>query len=119
MARTDLPPSWFTCIIRAAQDPSSSMTIDFSKFATDDPDAAVRAARYANEDPLSSVPCALLSSAEIHDYPRITGMLFPFNPDSLKSASYEAHIGGEFIRWDERDHKHECQVRRGDPLRNP
>ena len=90
------------------------MTIDFSNFATDDADAAVRAARYANEDPLSSVPCALLSSAEIHDYARITGMLFPFNPDSLKSASYEADIGGEFIRWDEWSHKHECQVRRGD-----
>jgi deoxycytidine triphosphate deaminase len=93
------------------------MTIDFSNFATDDSDAAVRAARYANEDPLRSVPCALLSSAEIHDYARITGMLFPFFPEALKPASYEAHIGGEFIRWDEQGHRHKCQVRRGDPCK--
>jgi deoxycytidine triphosphate deaminase len=95
------------------------MTLDFSKFATDDTDAAQRAARHAAEDPLPSVPCSLLSSAEIHDYARITGMLHPFFPDRLKSASYEAHVGGALIRWDEHGRKHERKIVRGDPCKLP
>jgi deoxycytidine triphosphate deaminase len=90
------------------------MAIDVSNFATKDSEAAERAARYSNEDPLPSIPCALLSSAEIHDYARITGMLFPFDARALKSASYEAHIGGEFISWDEKGGKHARHVSRGD-----
>ncbi len=70
------------------------MPLEFLNFATDDTDARRRAWRFAKEDPLPSIPRALLSSAEIHDYARITGMLFPFYQDALKFASYEAHIGG-------------------------
>ncbi len=95
------------------------MDIDFSKFATEDTDAAERSARYAAHDPLPSVPSSLLSSAEIHDYARIFGMLHPFFPDRLKSASYEAHISGAFIRWDEHGFKHERQIARGDPCKLP
>lgn len=95
------------------------MAIDFSEFATDDTDAAERATLYVAQDPLPLVPCSLLSSAEIHDYARITGMLYPFFPDRLKSASYEAHIGGAFIRWDERGFKYEKQIWRGDPCKLP
>jgi hypothetical protein len=76
------------------------MVINFSRLAEDPDDAGARAARFANEDPLPDVPASLLSSAEIHDYIRFTGMLHPFYPGSLKSASYEAHIGGEVIWWD-------------------
>jgi deoxycytidine triphosphate deaminase len=89
------------------------MTIDFSTIPADDTDAAHRAAIYAHQDPLPSVPCALLSSAEIDDYARLTGMLFPYYAKALKSASYEAHIGGRFIWWDEHD-KHDREIRRGD-----
>jgi deoxycytidine triphosphate deaminase len=70
---------------------------------------------YAHHDPLTDVPCSLLSSAEIHDYVRLTGMLHPFDENALKSASYEAHIGGEMIWWDERGEKHAKQIGRGDP----
>jgi deoxycytidine triphosphate deaminase len=91
------------------------MAIDFSRLATDRDDAAARAARFSNQDPLPDVPCSLLSSAEIYDYARLTGMLHPFYQDSLKSASYEAHLGGEVILWDEHG-KHKIQVVRGDTL---
>ena len=43
-------------------------------------------------------------------------MLFPFYPVALKSASYEVHIGGELIRWDEHGTKYETRVERGEPL---
>jgi hypothetical protein len=89
--------------------------IDFSRFATDDDDAAARAALHSEIDPFRSVPSALLSSAEIHDYARVTGMLSPFYPDALKSASYEAHIGGSVIWWDEHDCRKQKEVGRGDP----
>jgi deoxycytidine triphosphate deaminase len=89
------------------------MMIDFSRFPTDDDDAAARAALYSKIDPFRSVPSALLSSAEIHDYARVTGMLSPFYLDALKSASYEAHIGGSVIWWDEHGHRKEKEVSRG------
>lgn len=80
---------------------------------TDDAVAAARAARYASEDPLPLVPCSLLGSAEIYEYAHRTGMLCPFFARSLKSASYEAHIGGRFIWWDGRGVKHDRPVERG------
>lgn len=92
------------------------MAIDFYRIATEDPDAAARAALYATHDPLPSVPCSLLSSAEIHDYARLTGMLCPFYPGALKSASYEAHVGGEVRWWDEQGVGHQKEIKRGDTL---
>ena len=91
------------------------MMIDFSKIPTDDDDAAARAALHSQIDPFRSVPSALLSSAEIHDYARVTGMLSPFYPGALKSASYEAHIKGSVIWWDEHGCRKEKEVGRGDP----
>jgi hypothetical protein len=82
---------------------------------TDDVAAAYHAARYAIVDPFPSLPPALLGSAEIYDYVSMTRMLCPFYPDSLKSASYEAHIGGSLIWWDEQGKRHDRQIVRGDP----
>jgi len=84
------------------------------EFADDEETAKERAETHRSTDPFPSAPCALLSSAEVHDYARVTAMLFPFYASSLKSASYEAHIGGEFIRWDENGTKIEEIVGRGD-----
>ncbi len=39
-------------------------------------------------DPFPEIPPSLLNSADIHDYVRMTGMLQPFYPHKLKSASY-------------------------------
>jgi|RhiMetdeSRZDD1v2_1073273.scaffolds.fasta_scaffold58089_2 deoxycytidine triphosphate deaminase len=69
-------------------------------FAISDAEAAEKAAKFLTADPFPSVPLALLSAAEIDDYARVTGLIYPFDSRSLKSASYEIHMGGEFIRWD-------------------
>ena len=70
-----------------------------------DEDAKERALEFKERDPFPSIPKALLSSAEIEDYARVTGMLYPFHPENLNAASYEAHVGGRFIRWDESGEK--------------
>jgi deoxycytidine triphosphate deaminase len=89
---------------------------DFTTLPIDEADAANRASQYAHVDPLKSVPCSLLSSAEVHDYVRLTGMVHPFYEKALKSASYEAHISGLCIWWDENGRRQEVNVGRGDPL---
>lgn len=50
--------------------------------------------RYRAVDPFPEVPSALLNSADISDYVRVTGMIFPFHPEDLaKPACYEGRIG--------------------------
>jgi deoxycytidine triphosphate deaminase len=82
-------------------------------FATSDAEAAERAAKFLTTDPFPSVPLSLLSAAEIDDYVRVTGLLYPFESRSLKSASYEVHIGGELIRWDGEGRRHAEVLSRG------
>jgi deoxycytidine triphosphate deaminase len=82
-------------------------------FATSEAEASARAAKFLAHDPFPSIPLSLLSSAEIHDYVRVTGLLHPFNSSGLKSASYEAHIGGEFIRWDEKGNRVAGELKKG------
>jgi deoxycytidine triphosphate deaminase len=82
-------------------------------FATSEAEASARAAKFLAHDPFPSIPLSLLSSAEIHDYVRVTGLLHPFNSSGLKSASYEAHIGGEFIRWDEKGNRIDGELKKG------
>lgn len=82
-------------------------------FVASESEAAARAAKCLSNDPFPSIPLSLLSSAEIHDYVRVTALMHPFNSSGLKSASYEAHIGGEFIRWDENGSRIDSEIRRG------
>lgn len=81
-----------------------------------DDEACAKAVLYEKFDPFNSIPCSLLASAEIHDYAKTTGMLCPYHPKQLKSASYEAHIGGEVIWWDEAGTKIRRIVKRGEEL---
>jgi deoxycytidine triphosphate deaminase len=68
---------------------------------------------YKTDDPFPEIPPALMNSADIADYVAATGMIYPFTPDGLKSASYEVSLLGEVVYWDE-DGRHEQDVRRGD-----
>ena len=56
---------------------------------------------YKKVDPFPDIPAALLNSADIHSYVNATGMIYPFNEEALKSASYAARIAGECRYWDE------------------
>lgn len=70
-----------------------------------DDEAAARYSKFRILDPLPKVPAALLSSEHIFDYAKLTGMIFPFEEKSLKSASYEAGIEGDIIFWKINDQK--------------
>ena len=72
---------------------------------TSENEAASRAKKFKRFDPFPDIPPALLSSAEIEDYARVTAMLFPFPvtpeilKDVLKPASYEVRPGRKFVWW--------------------
>lgn len=74
---------------------------DYEQYAATDAEAEERFQRTYNADPFPEIEPSLLNSADIFDYVRMTGMLYPFRPDKVKSASYEAAIGGRCIRWNE------------------
>ncbi len=67
------------------------------QFPVNNEDAEQRSKQYRELDPFSSAPAALLNSADIYDYARVTGLLWPFDPsdDKLKSASYEVDFVGD------------------------
>lgn len=79
------------------QEPSGG---DLSVPARTDTEANARYDATKTSDPFPSIAPSLLNSADICDYVRVTGMLFPFDEGKLKSASYEAALGGECIVWD-------------------
>ncbi|WP_454703694.1 dCTP deaminase domain-containing protein [Schumannella luteola] len=53
-------------------------------------------------DPFPEIPPALLNSADFIDYVAATGMIYPFNPRRIKSASYPVKLSGEWVRVDEK-----------------
>jgi deoxycytidine triphosphate deaminase len=77
-------------------------------FAVSDEEAANRFQLYQHDDPFCDfIPPALLNSADIYDYVRVTGMIFPFERDreklkreeKLKGASFEIDFLGDVYRF--------------------
>lgn len=70
-----------------------------SHFVQTNDEAEARYDRFVSKDPFPKIAPALLNSADIYDYVRATGMVFPFEPDpqngKLKSASYEVDFLGD------------------------
>ena len=62
-------------------------------------DAKERFKKWKDKDPYPEILPALLNSADIHDYIETTGMVDPYDPDLMKSSSYEAKIGNFAYRW--------------------
>lgn len=52
------------------------------------------------KDPLPEIVPSLLNKHDIIRYVSKTAMIFPFNIDQLKSASYEANVGRNAVSWD-------------------
>lgn len=74
-------------------------------FSTTDDEAQARFREYAHQDPfVGAIQPALLNSADIFDYVRVTGMIHPFEIDQhklgekLKGGSYEIDFLGE-VHW--------------------
>ena len=57
---------------------------------------------------------SLLNSADIYDYVAQTGMLAPFYPWAIKSASYEASLLGPLIWWNEKNEPHYEELKEGE-----
>jgi deoxycytidine triphosphate deaminase len=80
--------------------------------AESDEGAESRAKQFKQLDPFPDIIPALLTAADIEDYVRVTGMIFPFHADqaSLKPASYEVRPGRKFIRWNEDGQREELDI---------
>jgi deoxycytidine triphosphate deaminase len=85
---------------------------DYSGLADSNEQAARRFELAKSIDPFPEIKPSLLNSADIYDYVRMTGMLYPFHKDKLKSGSYEVAIHGRCIWWDENGQYHERQLER-------
>jgi len=72
--------------------------------------------KWGSKDPFPDVDPSLLNSADIHDYVATTGMLAPFYPASLKSASYEAALLGDLIWWDDKKEPHHQNLQENQPF---
>src|SRR6266545_7570755 len=89
------------------------MFTDNQDFAATDEEAAKRFALANKTDPFPEIPPALLNSADIMDYVRMTGLLHPFHKEKLKSASYEAAIHGSCFWCDDSGEQHEVRLEEG------
>jgi deoxycytidine triphosphate deaminase len=84
-------------------------------FADSDKEARERFMRFKSTDPFPEISPALLNSADIYDYVRVTGMIYPFREeDLLKPACYQVRLGS-WIEYDEITNKmHERVLGEGD-----
>lgn len=76
-----------------------------TEFAKSFQDAEQRANYWENVDPLPSIAPALLNSADISDYVRMTGMIYPFHSEDLSGATYTVRLGGICTYFDESENK--------------
>ncbi|MGB9500083.1 MAG: hypothetical protein ACKVE4_10120 [Dissulfuribacterales bacterium] len=78
-------------------------SLDFAKSFEQ---AERRAKLYRFKDPFKEdISPALLNKTDIAKYVAKTGMIYPFDPNKLKPASYEVKLGNEVLYWDEKGEK--------------
>ena len=73
---------------------------DLNQFERGAKAAETRFKKYKSKDPFPDIQPALLNSADIEDYVRETGIIYPFSRKDLKPASYEVCLRGECLHWD-------------------
>lgn len=56
---------------------------------------------WKNCDPFPNIAPALLNSADIEDYVRMTGLIYPFYPKDLSGATYSVRLTGICVHWEE------------------
>jgi len=84
-----------------------------TEFARDEKQAHLKFDKYKSLDPFPEILPALLNSADVIDYVRVTGMLWPFHPEKMKSASYEIVLLGKCVYWNEDGKKQIQQIESG------
>jgi deoxycytidine triphosphate deaminase/uncharacterized coiled-coil protein SlyX len=83
------------------------------KFQRTDEQAKERYDFWVSRDPFPDIPPALLHSADVSDYARLTGMIHEFKLEHLKASSYEVCIGDRYIYWDGQGKKKSQPLRPG------
>lgn len=90
---------------------NSNAQINFAESA----EAAARRYReFRSVDPFPDIPPALLNSADIANYVHATGMIEPFYPDRLKTASYEVALLGRWFYVDGKGKRFEGDLKCGE-----
>lgn len=92
---------------------NEKVEIKDEKFAKEEKEAIAKFDKYKRKDPFSNIKPALLNSSDIYDYVRVTGMIYPFYKDKLKSASYEVNLLGKVIYWDEKGERKSYDLKEG------
>jgi deoxycytidine triphosphate deaminase len=75
--------------------------------------------RTAFYDPFPEILPALLNSSDIYNYVSATGMVYPFEKNNLKSASYAIRIGDQAIYWDGIGALNQIHLEPNQPFRVP
>jgi len=80
-------------------------------FVDSDEEARKRFLRFRSADPFPDISPALLNSADIYDYVRVTGIISPFHQEDLiKPACYQVRLLGQWIEYDESKEDMSVQV---------
>jgi deoxycytidine triphosphate deaminase len=96
--------------------PLSDLPGDFAD-SSEEADSRYRAT--IDKDPFPEITAALLNSADVEDYVRATGMIFPFDRACLKACSYKVSIGGRYLYWDEHGRERFRQLKTGEGITLP
>jgi deoxycytidine triphosphate deaminase len=80
-------------------------------------DARALFSTWEHTDPFPLIEPALLNSAHVEQYAQATGMIYPFYPDRLKSASYPIALGGDVVFWDNQNRMRTIDLRKGEAER--
>jgi deoxycytidine triphosphate deaminase len=83
------------------------MTTEPSEHADTLNEALLRYGTWSHVDPYPEVAPSLLSQLEIESYIRRTGLIYPFEEDRLKTASYEGRIGNRVFIYEPRGRRRE------------
>ena len=75
------------------------MDIDINFYAKSDEEAKEKSITFKNFDPYPKIQPALLNSADIAAYVKATSLIYPFQEDRLKGASYDVPIKGKVVYW--------------------
>jgi len=78
--------------------------------------ASQKQLKWATEDPMPDIAPALLNAADIADYVHLTGMIYPFAHERIKSSAYEMILGNEVLWWDESGKHHKEKLKSGDVI---
>lgn len=88
-------------------------SVDIKNYASSIQEAQTRFKEFELADPFPSITPSLLNSADIADYIRATGMIYPYDAKNLKPATLALTIGGPYIYWDAKGNRKEGVLSKG------